>query len=60
AMDLVATVADPAGGEVRMPRHSTVFHGSGRPDYRPAPRLGADTERVLERTSAEDEEVAAS
>lgn len=46
AMDLVLPV-DDIDGQVRQPRHSPVFHGSGRPSYRPAPRLGADTVGVL-------------
>ncbi|TQM11598.1 CaiB/BaiF CoA transferase family protein [Pseudonocardia kunmingensis] len=62
AMDLVTTAPDAAGDEVRMPRHSTVFNGSGRPAYRMAPLLGADTERLLEQQqlSFDDEEVTAS
>lgn len=46
AMSLVIPVSDAGAGDgstVRMPRHSTTFHSSGRPDYRTAPRLGEHT-----------------
>jgi formyl-CoA transferase len=46
AMDLLETVTGPDHASTRMLRHSTTFHGSGRPEYRPAPQLGADTDLV--------------
>jgi formyl-CoA transferase len=49
AMDLVTTVAEGSGPAVDVPAHSTRFHRSGRPVYRIAPRLGADTDRLLPR-----------
>lgn len=42
SMDLLVGADDRSGGLVRQPRHSTLFHGSGRPEYRVAPRLGED------------------
>jgi crotonobetainyl-CoA:carnitine CoA-transferase CaiB-like acyl-CoA transferase len=47
AMGLVVAVGDGDGRQMLQPRHSTVFHGSGRPRYRAAPSLGADTARVF-------------
>ena len=45
SMDLVVEVPDPSGHDVPMARHTAIFHGSGRPRYRSAPSLGADTEQ---------------
>ncbi|MCW2700821.1 MAG: hypothetical protein JWQ45_2356 [Blastococcus sp.] len=47
AMDILVAADDRSGGVARVPRHSTTFHGNGRPEYRVAPRLGEDTEDVL-------------
>jgi formyl-CoA transferase len=39
SLDLLLTTEAPDGARVTVPRYSTRFHGSGRPDYRPAPDL---------------------
>ncbi len=49
SMDLVVDLAGEAGDQVlKVPRHSVGFSHSGRPGYRGAPDLGADSERLLE------------
>lgn len=47
SMDLIHEVASPTGENVRTPVHSTSFSRSGRPEYRAAPLLGADTDSLL-------------
>jgi crotonobetainyl-CoA:carnitine CoA-transferase CaiB-like acyl-CoA transferase len=47
AMGLVENLTFPDGSITRIPRHSVDFSRSGRPEYRAAPLLGADTDAVL-------------
>ena len=47
SMGLVEQIAGPDGAPLRIPVPSTRFHGSGHPEYRAAPGLGAHNDEVL-------------
>lgn len=54
SMELVTEIEDRGGERLDVPRHSTRFGRSGRPEYRRAPELGADNERLASEPPEED------
>jgi crotonobetainyl-CoA:carnitine CoA-transferase CaiB-like acyl-CoA transferase len=52
SMGLVEEIAGPDGAPLRVPAPSTVFHASGRPALRAAPRLGEGDADVLAAAAA--------